>query len=68
MIAYDQTFKDTKVFPDHNSFHRCRFERCEIIIKVMGCNRNDPRFVDCKWTEPIPATVGVVQGRRDRSG
>lgn len=56
MIAYDQTFKDTKVFLDGSSFHRCRFERCEIVINgLMGCNLDDPRFVDCKWTVAGPA-------------
>src|SRR6476660_2897079 len=56
MIAYDQTFKDTKIFLDGSSFHRCRFERCEVIISgLMGCNLDDPRFVDCQWTVAGPA-------------
>jgi hypothetical protein len=56
MIAYDQVFKDTKVFLDGSSFHNCRFEGCEIVISgFMGCNLVDPRFVDCRWTVSGPA-------------
>lgn len=56
MIAYDQTFKDTKIFLDGGSFHRCTFERCEIVISgLIGCTLIDPKFVDCRWTVHGPA-------------
>ncbi len=56
MIAYDETFKDAKVFLDGKSFYRCRFERCEIVINgLMGCTLVDPRFVDCSWSFNGPA-------------
>lgn len=56
MIAYDQTFTEAQVFLDGNSFYRCRFERCTIVINgLLGCVLVDPRFVDCKWTVAGPA-------------
>jgi hypothetical protein len=56
MIAYDQTFKEAKVFLDGKSFYRCRFERCEIVISgYMGCTLVDPMFTNCTWTVSGPA-------------
>jgi hypothetical protein len=56
MIAYDQTFTEATVYPDGNSFYRCRFERCTIVINgYLGCTLVDPRFVDRRWTVSGPA-------------
>jgi len=56
MIAHDQTFSDVVVYLDGNSFYRCTFERCTIIISgLLGCTLVDPKFVDCKWTVNGPA-------------
>lgn len=56
MIARDQVFSDTKVYLDGAAFHNCTFERCEIVISgFIGCNLNNPRFIDCRWTVAGPA-------------
>jgi hypothetical protein len=56
MIAYDQVFSDATVYLDGNSFYRCKFERCTVIINgYMGCTLVDPRFIDCKWKVSGPA-------------
>jgi hypothetical protein len=63
MIAYDQTFADAVVYLDGNSFYRCKFERCTIVINgLIGCTLADPQFIDCKWTVNGPAqnTLGLL--------
>ena len=46
MIAHDQVFSDATVYLDGNSFYRCKFERCTVIINgYMGCTLVDPRFI-----------------------
>ncbi len=58
MIAQDQTFNNVVVYLDGNSFYRCRFEKCNIIIHgFMGCTLVDPKFVDCQWSVSGPAEV-----------
>jgi hypothetical protein len=56
MIAHDETFTDAVVYLDGNSFYRCRFERCTIVINgLIGCTLVDPFFADCNWTVSGPA-------------
>lgn len=56
MIAHDKQFADAVVYLDGNSFYRCKFERCTIVINgLIGCTLVDPQFIDCQWTVGGPA-------------
>ena len=56
MIAYDQTYKEATIYLDGNSFYRCRFERCVVVINgYIGCTLVEPRFIDCRWMVNGPA-------------